>query len=82
MNRGYLGYLGYELKEDCGADPNVHTCGLPDSQLILADIVVFIDHTENAIYLVVVHEQAQSFPFPCSQEKRSLINVESIPWPG
>ena len=36
LNGGFVGYLGYELKADCGA-ANVHEAELPDAFLLLAD---------------------------------------------
>jgi para-aminobenzoate synthetase len=40
---GYVGYLGYELKGDCGA-VNVHSSDLPDAMLMFANRVVAVDH--------------------------------------
>jgi para-aminobenzoate synthetase len=40
---GYVGYLGYELKADCGAT-NVHSSDLPDAALMFANRVVAVDH--------------------------------------
>jgi len=47
---GYVGYLGYELKADCGS-PNVHSSDLPDAAMMLANRVVAIDHTKDETYL-------------------------------
>jgi para-aminobenzoate synthetase len=47
---GYVGYLGYELKADCGS-PNVHSSDLPDAALMLANRVVAVDHTKAKTYL-------------------------------
>ena len=47
---GYVGYLGYELKADCGA-VNVHSSEMPDAALMLANRVVAVDHTQNRTYL-------------------------------
>jgi para-aminobenzoate synthetase len=47
---GYVGYLGYELKADCGS-PNVHSSDMPDAALMLANRVVAVDHTKNETYL-------------------------------
>lgn len=33
---GYMGYLGYELKAECGGD-NVHRAATPDAAMFLAD---------------------------------------------
>jgi para-aminobenzoate synthetase len=43
---GYVGYLGYELKADCGS-PNVHSSDMPDAAMMLANRVVAVDHTKN-----------------------------------
>jgi para-aminobenzoate synthetase len=47
---GYVGYLGYELKADCGS-PNVHSSDLPDAALMLANRVVAVDHYNNKTYV-------------------------------
>ncbi|HET8815006.1 MAG TPA: aminodeoxychorismate synthase component I [Solirubrobacterales bacterium] len=47
---GYVGYLGYELKADCGS-PNVHSSDMPDAAMMLANRVVAVDHTKNETYL-------------------------------
>jgi para-aminobenzoate synthetase len=47
---GYVGYLGYELKADCGS-PNVHSSDLPDAAMMLANRVVAVDHTNDKTYL-------------------------------
>lgn len=47
---GYVGYLGYELKADCGS-PNVHSSDMPDAALMLANRVVAVDHTKNQTYI-------------------------------
>jgi para-aminobenzoate synthetase len=47
---GYVGYLGYELKADCGAT-NVHSSDMPDAALMLANRVVAVDHTKDKTYL-------------------------------
>jgi para-aminobenzoate synthetase len=47
---GYVGYLGYELKADCGS-PNVHHSDMPDAAMMLANRVVAVDHTSGRTYL-------------------------------
>ena len=48
---GYVGYLGYELKAECGS-PNRHRSSLPDAFLLRVDQFLAIDHSENAVWLV------------------------------
>jgi len=47
---GYVGYLGYELKADCGAT-NVHSSDLPDASLMLANRVVAVDHARDRTHV-------------------------------
>ena len=47
---GYVGYLGYELKADCGS-PNVHSSDLPDAAMMLANRVVAVDHTKGLTHV-------------------------------
>jgi para-aminobenzoate synthetase len=47
---GYVGYLGYELKADCGS-PNVHSSDMPDAALMLANRVVAVDHIKEKTYV-------------------------------
>ncbi len=50
---GYVGYLGYELKADCGS-PNVHHSDMPDAAMMLATRVVAVDHTSGRTFLFVI----------------------------
>ncbi len=52
---GFVGYLGYECKEDCGS-PNAHRSDLPDAVLMLANRVVAIDHVAHRTHLVALAE--------------------------
>ncbi len=47
---GYVGYLGYELKADCGS-PNVHSSDMPDAAMMLANRVVAVDHVKDRTYV-------------------------------
>ncbi|HTR74051.1 MAG TPA: aminodeoxychorismate synthase component I [Solirubrobacterales bacterium] len=50
---GYVGYLGYELKGDCGAS-NVHSSDLPDASLMLANRVVAVDHARGRSHVLAL----------------------------
>ncbi|MFZ0889855.1 MAG: aminodeoxychorismate synthase component I [Candidatus Binataceae bacterium] len=50
---GYVGYLGYELKRECGA-PFAHRSPYPDSILMFADRFLAFDHEQGLIYLVAI----------------------------
>ncbi|HEY4095436.1 MAG TPA: chorismate-binding protein, partial [Baekduia sp.] len=50
---GFVGYLGYECKADCGA-PNVHKSDIPDAVLMFANRVVAIDHVQHRTHLLAL----------------------------
>jgi para-aminobenzoate synthetase len=50
---GFVGYLGYELKADCGS-PNVHRSDVPDAVMMLANRLVAVDHVSHRTHLVVL----------------------------
>ncbi len=50
---GYVGYLGYELKRDCGARSRYqHRSATPDAAFVFADRFIAFDHAEQCAYLV------------------------------
>jgi para-aminobenzoate synthetase len=55
LNGGFVGYLGYELKADCGA-ADAHRAELPDAFLLLADRVVAFDHELCRTHLLALSE--------------------------
>ncbi|MGT2461896.1 chorismate-binding protein [Sinomonas atrocyanea] len=57
---GWLGYLGYELKRECGGsdvDP-----GLPDAQLVFAARAVVLDHATGQAWLLAL-DAADAVPW-------------------
>jgi len=50
---GFVGYLGYELKADCGS-PNVHRSDMPDAVMMLANRLVAVDHVGRRTHLAVL----------------------------
>jgi para-aminobenzoate synthetase len=53
FNGGYVGYLGYELKAECGGEP-AHREAAPDAALVLADRFVAFDHETGEQWLVAL----------------------------
>ncbi len=51
---GFVGYLGYELKADCGAATNAHRSDVPDAVMMLANRLVAVDHAEGRTHLLAV----------------------------
>ncbi|WP_280234337.1 aminodeoxychorismate synthase component I [Nocardia cyriacigeorgica] len=54
---GYVGYLGYEVKADCGAGA-AHRAEAPDAQWIFADRIVVVDHEAGRTHLLALAEPA------------------------
>jgi para-aminobenzoate synthetase len=50
---GFVGYLGYELKADCGAT-NVHASDVPDAVQMLANRLVAVDHVRHRTHLMAL----------------------------
>jgi para-aminobenzoate synthetase len=50
---GFAGYLGFELKAECGA-PFTHASRLPDAGLVFCDRVVAFDHRERRVHLLAL----------------------------
>ncbi|HTT95606.1 MAG TPA: aminodeoxychorismate synthase component I, partial [Solirubrobacterales bacterium] len=64
---GYVGYLGYELKADCGS-PNVHSSDLPDAALMLANRVVAVDHARQRTHLFALVDNGGGVDGPKSAD--------------
>ena len=54
---GWVGYLGYELKAECGG-ANAHHSTLPDAAMIFADRAVAVDHHEREVHLLALDHPA------------------------
>ncbi|MEA2220916.1 MAG: para-aminobenzoate synthetase, partial [Solirubrobacteraceae bacterium] len=55
LNGGFVGYLGYELKADCGA-ADAHRAELPDAFLLLADRLVVVDHELGQAHVLALSQ--------------------------
>ncbi len=52
---GWVGYLGYELKAECGGDL-VHRSPVADAAMVFADRALVFDHAEHTTYLLALAE--------------------------
>jgi para-aminobenzoate synthetase len=52
---GFVGYLGYELKADCGS-ANAHTSPLADAAFVFAGRLIAFDHEQDHAYLLCLVE--------------------------
>jgi para-aminobenzoate synthetase len=54
---GFAGYLGYELKAECGG-ALAHASPLPDAALVLCDRLLAFDHDERRVHLLALADPA------------------------
>jgi para-aminobenzoate synthetase len=79
FNCGYVGYMGYEMKAECGAS-KAHKSAQPDAQFLFADRIIAFDHLEECMYLVCLdsleeEERAHQW-IQETQEKLNGLSVE------
>ncbi|WP_240137845.1 aminodeoxychorismate synthase component I [Streptomyces sp. MUM 178J] len=56
---GWVGYLGYELKAECGGEA-VHRSQDPDATMVFADRAVVFDHATGMTYLLALAEEGSA----------------------
>ncbi len=56
---GFVGYLGYECKADCGS-PNAHRSDVPDAVQMLATRVVAVDHVQGLTHLLALGREGEA----------------------
>jgi para-aminobenzoate synthetase len=55
---GFVGYLGYELKADCGST-NAYRSDVPDAVLMLANRLVAVDHVHGRTHLIAICREGE-----------------------
>jgi para-aminobenzoate synthetase len=53
LNLGYVGYLGYEMKADCGAQA-ANAAPTPDAAFVFCDRMLAFDHRDGLVYLLAL----------------------------
>jgi para-aminobenzoate synthetase len=73
---GFVGYLGYECKADCGA-ANVHRSDVPDAVQMLANRAIAVDHVRGRTHVLALargaEPEAQRWLDQAEQEVRAAI---------
>ncbi|RCV52787.1 aminodeoxychorismate synthase component I [Marinitenerispora sediminis] len=83
---GWVGYLGYGLKAECGADP-AHPAEEPDAMAVFADRALVFDHETATTYLLALAEDgdeapARSWIARTRHELHRLAGQRPAPAPG
>jgi para-aminobenzoate synthetase len=77
---GFVGYLGYELKADCGS-PNVHRSDVPDSVMLYANRLVAVDHVRHRIHLMALYREDEAAAAGWLAEAEGVVQ-EALADPG
>jgi para-aminobenzoate synthetase len=80
---GFVGYLGYELKAECGS-ALVHHSPHPDAMLLFADRLIAYDHVADEAHVVALAEpgtrdEAVRWAEQTARRLRSLRSVQPPP---
>ncbi|MDX6720752.1 MAG: para-aminobenzoate synthetase [Solirubrobacteraceae bacterium] len=79
LNGGFVGYLGYELKADCGA-ADAHRAELPDAFLLLADRIVAFDHERSEVHVLALSEAGtEQIALARRWVDRTVATLERLP---
>ncbi|MGA9315241.1 MAG: aminodeoxychorismate synthase component I [Solirubrobacteraceae bacterium] len=77
---GFVGYLGYELKADCGAT-NAHSSDVPDAVQMLANRVIAVDHVRERTHVLAIAKgeeaEAEQWLEEAEREVRDALAVAS-----
>ncbi len=73
---GFVGYLGYECKADCGS-PNTHSSDVPDALLLLANRVVAVDHVAKRTELFALCREGEGEANGAGDAERWLDRAEA-----
>lgn len=81
---GWIGYLGYELKAQCGANA-AHRAPTPDAALLFADRAVVVDHATATAHLLTLAGPGSSEWLAATAAvvaKVRAAEVDTAPVPG
>jgi para-aminobenzoate synthetase len=81
---GFVGYLGYELKAECGSNGRYRS-PLPDACFVFADRIIVFDHRERKVCLMCLAERgdargAVDWLEETEGKLAALHTVEEIPY--
>ncbi|XP_043713049.1 aminodeoxychorismate synthase, chloroplastic isoform X2 [Telopea speciosissima] len=56
---GYIGFIGYNLKVECGVTSNRHKSSTPDACFFFVDNFIVTDHLYDDVYVLSLHDICQ-----------------------
>ncbi|KAL1295260.1 hypothetical protein AAHE18_19G199100 [Arachis hypogaea] len=72
---GYVGYIGYNLKSECGVASNRHKSETPDACFFFVDSLVAVDHKTDNVYILAIHEESSSMTQWLDDAEEKLLNL-------
>lgn len=72
---GFIGYIGYNLKVECGAASNHHKSRTPDACLFFADNLLVVDHKYDEVYILSIHEENATESTWLDDTQQKLISL-------
>ncbi|KAL2324798.1 hypothetical protein Fmac_023856 [Flemingia macrophylla] len=72
---GYVGYIGYDLKVECGVTSNRHKSKTPDACFFFSDNLVAIDHKNDDVYILAIHEESSSISEWLDDTEEKLLSL-------
>ncbi|KNA23331.1 hypothetical protein SOVF_025710 isoform B [Spinacia oleracea] len=73
---GYVGYIGYNLKVECGSASNCHKSSAPDACLFFVDNFLAIDHHNGDVYILSVRDKSSAEPSWLDEIQLKLLNLK------
>ncbi|QCE07952.1 para-aminobenzoate synthetase [Vigna unguiculata] len=73
---GYVGYIGYDLKVECGVKSNRHKSKTPDACFFFADNLVVVDHKNDDVYILGIHEENSSVTQWLDDTEEKLLSLD------
>ncbi|KAJ7970434.1 Aminodeoxychorismate synthase, chloroplastic [Quillaja saponaria] len=73
---GYVGYIGYGLKVECGV-ANRHKSKTPDACFFFADNLVVVDHQNDDVYLLSIHEESTCMTTWLDDTEQKLLSLKA-----
>lgn len=74
---GYIGYIGYNLKVECGVVSNRHKSRSPDACFFFADNLVVVDHQNDDVYILSLHEECKTMTPWLDDTKEKLFSLKA-----
>ncbi|XP_073144357.1 aminodeoxychorismate synthase, chloroplastic isoform X3 [Henckelia pumila] len=73
---GYVGYIGYDLKVECGVSSNCHKSSAPDACLFFADNLVVVDHLHDDIYITSILDNDTTKTLWLDEVEQKLLDMK------